>query len=169
MDAGTAAVGLSIASAGFGASSNIAKGMGTQAADEAQAARLERAAEFGKLQAAGTDVTMREELNTTLGNIAAIRAAAGIDPTSPTTAAILERNTMVSDRQREAALLKIRSQTREDLDSAAFQRKAGEYALLQGYLGAGTGASGAVLQGLARPRTISSSSVGNPTRLGSLY
>src|SRR5438094_260640 len=49
MDPGTAAVGLSIASAGFGASSSIMKGAGTQAADEAQAARLERAARCCKV------------------------------------------------------------------------------------------------------------------------
>jgi hypothetical protein len=34
---------------------------------------------------------MRENLNVTLGNIEAVRGAAGVDPTSPTTAALMER------------------------------------------------------------------------------
>jgi hypothetical protein len=50
-----------------------------------QAERAERAAQFGKLQATLADTTMRENLNTTLSNIDVIRAAAKIDPTSPTT------------------------------------------------------------------------------------
>lgn len=150
MDAGIgeAAAIASLASAGFGAGGSVMKGAGTQAADEMQADRLTRAAEFGKLQAAGTDVTMRDELNTTLGNIDAIRAAAHIDPTSPTSAAIRERETLVSDRQRSNALLKIRSQTDEDVASADYLRKAGDYALLQGFVGAGASIASAGAKGL---------------------
>lgn len=127
----------SIASLGLSAYSSITKGQGTKAADEMQAARAERAAEFGKLQAGLTDTHFREELNTTLSNIEVIRAAGRIDPTSPTTAAVEERQRMLSERQRTAALLNIESQASEDEASAAYLRKAGDYAVSQSYLEAG--------------------------------
>lgn len=129
--------GLSIASLGLGVFSSLSKGQATKAADEFQASRAERAAQFGKLQADLTDTAMREQLNTTLANIDVIRSAARVDPTSPTTAAIEAREGAVSDRQRTAALLSIRSQVSEDEASARYLREAGDYALNQSYLDAG--------------------------------
>jgi hypothetical protein len=55
--------------------------------DEMLADQADRAADFGRLQAGLTDVTLREDLNRTLGNIETIRAAGRVDPSSPTTAA----------------------------------------------------------------------------------
>jgi hypothetical protein len=167
---GTAAAGASassIASLAFGAASSIAKGYGTQAADEFQADRATRAAELGRTQAALTDVTYRENLNTTLGNIDAIRAAARIDPTSPTTAALRDYNTMISDRQRMAAVGSIRQQSAEDEAGAVYLRKAGDFALKMGFLNAATGIAGGVAQGLSANKSFSGNT--NPTKLGSLY
>lgn len=141
---GGAASGASIASLGLSAFSSITKGQGTQAADEFQAAKAERAAQFGRLQAELTDTTMREQLNTTLSNIDVIRAAGRVDPTSPTTAAIEAHNTMLSDRQRTAALLNIKSQISEDEASAKYLHEAGDYALKMGYVDAGVKVGGAV-------------------------
>lgn len=138
------ASGASIASLGLSVFSSIAKGQGTKAADEMQADRAERAAQFGKLQAGLTDTTMREQLNTTLANIDVIRAAAHIDPTSPTTAAVEGHSTMLSDRQRTAALLSINSQVSEDEASAKYLRDAGDYALKMGYLEGGVKVASAV-------------------------
>jgi hypothetical protein len=146
---GSQASGLSIASLGFGAASSIAKGYGTQAADEFQADRATRAAELGRTQAALTDVTYRENLNTTLGNIEAIRAAAHIDPSSPTSAALRDYNTMISDRQRMAAVGSIRQQASEDEAGAEYLRKAGDYAVKMGYLDAGVKIAGGIAKGLA--------------------
>jgi hypothetical protein len=157
----------SIASLAFGAAGSIAKGYGTKAADEFQADRATRAAELGRTQAALTDVTYRENLNTTLGNIDAIRAAVHIDPSSPTTAALRDYNTMISDRQRMAAVGTIRQQASEDEAGATYLRKAGDYALLMGYLDAGTKIAGGVGMGLSANKPFSGNS--NPTRLGSLY
>jgi hypothetical protein len=53
-----------------------------------QAAKLENAAKYGELKAVQTGGQMTRSLNTTLGNIEAVRAAARADPTSPTGAAI---------------------------------------------------------------------------------
>lgn len=145
--AGAIAGPASIASIGFSAASDIMKGEGTQAADDFQAARAERAAQFGMLQATLTDTTMRENLNTTLGNIEAVRAAAGIDPTSPTTAALEERSTHLSDRQRMAAVGSIRSQAAEDQASAKYLREAGDFAVKQSYLAAATDVAGGLSGG----------------------
>lgn len=142
------ASGASIASAGLGAYASIKKGEGVQASDEFQAKRAERAAAFGKLQAEQTDTVMRENLNTTLANIEVIRAAAHIDPTSPTSAAIEERQTMVSERQRRTALLNTQSQVAEDEASGKYLRDAGDYALKQGYLEAGIKLASAGAKGL---------------------
>ena len=135
--AGAIAGPASIASIGFGAASDLMKGEATKSSDDFQAARAERAAEFGKLQATLTDTTMRENLTSTLGNIDAVRAAAGIDPTSPTTAALEGRSTMLSDRQRMAAVGSIRSQAAEDEASAKYLREAGDFAVTQSYFSAG--------------------------------
>lgn len=127
----------SIASLGLSAFSSLSKGKATKAADDFSADKAERAAAFGKLQAGLTDTVMREQLNTTLSNIEVIRAAARVDPTSPTTAAIEARDSYVANRQRNTALLNIRSQVSEDEASAAYLRKAGDYAVTQSYLDAG--------------------------------
>jgi len=146
--AGGAASGLSIASLGFAAAGSIAKGYGTQAADEFQADRATRAAELGRTQAALTDVTYRENLNTTLGNIDAIRAAVHIDPTSPTTVALRDYNTKISDRQRMAAVGSLREQASADEAGATYLREAGDYAVKMGYLDAAVKIAGGVGKGL---------------------
>jgi hypothetical protein len=142
---GIAAV-ASIASIGLSAYGSVTKAQGTKAADEMQADKATRAAEFGRLQADLTDTTMRERLNTTLSNIDAIRAAGNVDPSSPTTAAIEDRDIVLSNRQRTAAVLSERSQTAEDIASANYLRKAGGFALMQGYIGAGAAAAGGIAQ-----------------------
>lgn len=131
----------------FGAYASVMKGEGTKAADDMQADRLSRAADFGRMQAGLTDTTMRENLNTTIGNIDAIRAAGRIDPTSPTTAALEARQTQIGDRQRNAALLTIRGQVAEDEAGADFMRKSGDNALLQGYISGGLQIAGGIAKG----------------------
>lgn len=147
---GSGAGAASIASLGLSAYGSVLKGEGTQAADEMQAAKAERAAEFGRLQAGLVDASMRENLNVTLGNIDVIRAAGRVDPTSPTTAAVEDYNRMVGERARTAQELSIRSQVAEDEASAQYLRQAGDFALTQGYLSAGVD----VLKGVAKAATV---------------
>lgn len=144
------AIGSSIASAGFSAAGTVAAGRGTKAGYEAkaadaefQAARAERAAEFGRIQADQTDVQLREELSTTLANIDAIRAVSNIDPRSPTGVALKENETGVSDRQRRNQVTSIRLQAAEDermakysRSTAAYMRQVGDYALRQSKIAA---------------------------------
>lgn len=135
---------MSIASLGLGAFSGIQKARGTQAADEFQAAKAKRAADFGRLQAGLTDTVMRENFNTMISNIDVIRAAAHADPTSPTGAAIEAHDKMISDRSRTAALLTIKSQIDEDEASAAYLHKAGLDAVANANLMAGLSIPAAV-------------------------
>src|ERR1700716_1286946 len=96
------ASGTSLLALGLSAYSDVEKGAATQASDEFQADQAREHAKFGRLQADLADTTARERLNTSLGNIDAIRAAAHIDPTSPTTQAVEQWQTQISERQRLA-------------------------------------------------------------------
>lgn len=156
----TIAVGASVASAGFGAASSIATGYGNKAAsDQAaqkamlDAARAERAAEFGRIQADQTDAHLREELNITLSNIDATRASSGIAPGSPTGEALKNEETRISDRSRRTKVASIRMQAAEDeltagydRSVATYQRSVGRSAVTMGYLGAGAKIAGGIAQ-----------------------
>jgi hypothetical protein len=137
----------SIASIGLSAMGTVAKGEGEKAADDFKAARAEESAKFGRLQAELTDTTLREQLNVTLANIDAIRASGDIDPRSPTGAAITARNESLSDRQRTAQLVTLRSQAASDEAGARYLRSAGDYALSQSYMQAGAGIAGGLAKG----------------------
>lgn len=125
---------LAIGLKGFG---DYTEGQGNKAASDYKAARLEQAARYGRVAAEQTDGQLTEQLNTTLGNIDAIRAAADIDPTSPTTAAIRERQSFVADRQRTTSVNNMLRQAAQSEADANYMRRAGEFALKQSYLKAG--------------------------------
>lgn len=138
-----AAAASPLAAMGLSAMATIDKGKADQAAQDFKADQAEQAAKFGRLQADLTDTTMREQLNTTLSNIDAIRASGNVGASSPTTAAIEDRNAMLSDRQRTAQLVTLRSQADANDAGAAYLRKAGDFALTQSYTQAGIGISAA--------------------------
>lgn len=100
--------------------------------EEMQAQRAERSATLGRTQADLTDATLRDQLATTLGNISVIRAAGHIDPSSPTSAAVMGYEARKADLQREAALTSIHAQVTEDEASAAYLHKAAAFSLTQG-------------------------------------
>jgi hypothetical protein len=94
------------------------------------------AARAGKTAAAEIDTHLRDELKTTLGHIDAIRASSGIDPSSPTTQAILSNESRISERQRRIKVSNALSQATEDARSSSFLRGAGRDAFLYGTIGA---------------------------------
>lgn len=147
---GTAALagGSSVASLGLAAAGTVMKGEGDKASADFRADQAEQAARFGREQAGLTDVTMRERLNTTLANIDVIRAAAHIDPTSPTTTAVENWQRTLSDRQRTTAVVSQKAQASSDEASATYLRKAGDFALTQSYLSAAAGVAGGTAKGL---------------------
>lgn len=148
MGAAALAGGSSVASLGLAAAGTIMKGEGEKSADEFRADQAEQAARFGREQADLTDVSMREKLNTTLANIDAIRAAAHIDPTSPTTTAVEEWQRTLSNRQRTAAVVSQKAQASSDEASAKYLREAGDFALTQSYVSAAAGVAGGAAKGL---------------------
>ena len=141
---GTIAAVSSLASAGLSAASTIEKGKGQKAAGDYQAARDEQAAEYGRTKAAQTDAQARENLNVTLGNIDAVRAAAGVDPSSPTTAALRDRTSMLGDRARSIQVDNILAQSMQDQNDAAYMRSAGSYAMSMADLSAGATVAGGI-------------------------
>lgn len=137
--AGAASGSLSLASLGFSALSSIASAKGTQAGDEAQATRLDRAVAYGKVKAAQTGAQLTENLNTTLGNIDVVRAAGNTDPTAPTAQALQSRTEYLGDRYRNTAVDNILAQTEQDSADADYLRHAGKFAMGLGYINAAAG------------------------------
>src|SRR6185436_12335901 len=87
---------------------------GEKAGADYKASKAARAAAFGRVQADQTSAALTEELTTTLGNIDAIRAAAGIDPTSPTSAVIRQKQEDVSNRERNTRVANILEQAQQN-------------------------------------------------------
>jgi hypothetical protein len=85
-----------------------------------------------------------ENLNLKLDNIDAIRAAANIDPSSPTTAAIRSRTSYLANRQESIQVDNIMAQNAQDRSDAEYMRQSGQFALGMGALNAGS----SVLKGI---------------------
>lgn len=149
--AGAGAAGSSLASVGLQAYSQVLQGEGTKAADNAQADRLDRSAQYGTLKADQISGQRMEQLNTQLGNIESIRAAAHTDPSSPTGAAIRDYNTMVSQRETNTEVENVLAQKQQNEADSAYLRKAGNFALLTSDISAGATVAKGVGQGLSSP------------------
>lgn len=135
---------LSAVSPALSIVSGIMKGEGEQSADDFQAAKLKRSAEYAKGAAAETDTQMRENLNLQLSNIDAVRAAANIDPASPTTAALKDRTAMIGDRSRSIQVGNIMAKAAQDEADSNYLTQAGSFAYKMGALGGVAGAAGTV-------------------------
>ena len=142
--AGSAAGGTSIASIGLSTYATLLKAQGTATADTYQADRLTTAAQYGDLKAAQTGAQMTRNLNTTLGNIDAVRAAANADPNSPTGAVIRDSQETLGTEQKTIQVDSIEAQADQDRNDAAYYRKASSDALLSGNISAAAGVFSAV-------------------------
>jgi hypothetical protein len=127
----------SIGALALDAGGSAVKGFGEKEGQDFMAAQAERAAALGRIKGDQTDAHLRDELQTTLGNIDVVRAAAGADPFSPTALAIKANETEISDRNRITAVGNIRAQADEREAEARFRRSSGKIALLGGFIGAG--------------------------------
>ncbi len=126
---------FTLASAGLSVASGISQGQGQAAAYKAKEAAAQRQAFDARTAADQTDSALRDELHITLGNIDAIRAAAGIDSTSPTGQAIAENEAKVSDRQRRIRVGNLLSQADQSEADARYYNSAAGSALGMGLLG----------------------------------
>jgi hypothetical protein len=129
----------SMASAGLGAVATMMQAQGTADADNYQAQRLDQAAQYGELKAVQTSGQMTRSLNTTLGNIDAVRAAVHADPNSPTGAAFRDNQENLGTEQIGIAVGNINAQTAQQKSDAAYYRSAANNALTSGYIKAGAG------------------------------
>ena len=169
-NSGSSAGGNSLASIGLSAYSTLLQSQGTATADQYQAEKLENAAKYGDLKALQEGGQMTRNLNQTLGNIDAVRAAANADPNSPTGQAFRDRQEAIGTDQKNIAVDSILQQSRQDRADAAYYRKAGSDALFAGDIGAAAGiAKGIAGMGSGSGPAPGGSSMGDPTQIGSLY
>jgi hypothetical protein len=136
---GSAAGGNSLASIGLSAYSTILQSQGVASADEFQASKLESAATYGELKAVQTGGQMTRNLNNTLSNIDAVRAAAHTDPSSPTGAKIRSDQEALGIEQKNITVNSILQQSRQDRADAAYYKSAGKDALFAGGISAAAG------------------------------
>jgi len=136
---GSAAGGNTLASIGLSAYSTMLKAEGVATANEWQASKLENAAKYGELKAVQTGAQMSRSLNTTLGNIEAVRAAARADPNSPTGAAILDEQQQIGTEQRLTTVNSILAQASQDRADAKYYKSAADRALFAGAIETGAG------------------------------
>lgn len=136
---GSAAGGNSLASIGLQAYATMLSAQGTATADEYQAAKLENAAKYGDLKAVQTGAQMSRSLNTTLGNIEAVRAASRADPNSPTGAAILDEQQQIGTDQRLTTVDSILAQANQERSDAAYYKSAADSALFAGEISTAAG------------------------------
>lgn len=142
-NAASAAAGpLSAVSSVLSIGSGFLKGEGDQAAADFQSEKAKRSAEYGRLAATQTDAQMRENLNIQLGNIDAVRAAAHVDPNSPTSIAIKDRTQMVGDRARSIQVGNIMAQAAQDEADSQYFQQAGQFAYGMDVIGGFTNAAG---------------------------
>lgn len=140
----SAAGGMSLAGAGLSAYSTILQSEGTADADNYQATKLQTAATYGDLKASQTSGQMTRNLNTTLGNIEAVRAAANTDPNSPTGAAVRDNQEAIGNQNRSITVNSILQQSIQDRNDAAYYQSAASNALTAGKVGAAAGLVSAV-------------------------
>ncbi len=121
-------VGLSLGGA-------LAKGKGTSDSLSFQSEQATRNARAGRVAADQTDAYLRDELESTVSHIKAIRATAGMVD-SPTSEAVIQKESDVSDSQRRIKVGNMRAQADDDDRSATFLRRASRSALNMSYLSA---------------------------------
>jgi hypothetical protein len=132
-----AASAASIGGAGLKAYGDILSSQGVAAGDTFKAQMLEMNAKRGQVAAVQTGAALSARLSQTLGNIDTMRAASHSDPTSPTAAAYRDQQEQLGLSQKAIAVDQILAQSRQEQDEAAYLRRAGKYALTQGYISAG--------------------------------
>lgn len=116
----------------LGLAGSLVGAVGQQQSSDYAAQQSARAAQVGKIQADQIDANYRDELNSTISNIRAIRASAGVGANSPTGMAVEAKQADTSNRDRRIEVGSKRMQAAQDESDAAFRRSSGKWALLGG-------------------------------------
>jgi hypothetical protein len=136
---------VGLAATGFSALGSFEGASKAAQGDQFEAKNAANAAQIGQTKAAETDADMRRKLTSQLSNITAIRAGAGLDPNSPTGAAISANVQGVADLSRTQAVQNIQNQVTSDENASAFYTSSASSALMGGELGA----FGSIIGGIA--------------------
>lgn len=127
---------LSLAATGLGAMGSMSAAQGQAKADEYNAQQAEYASQYGRIAAAQTGEAMTRNMTTALGHLAAVRASAGADVRSPTTAALRSRMESIDEQQRAIKEGNIFAQVRQNQLASSMYTDMASRALLGGELGA---------------------------------
>jgi hypothetical protein len=142
--AGAAPV-IGLAATGISAAGQLTGAQTASQGDQLEAQNAINASQIGQTKAAETDADMRRKLTSQLANIQAIRGGAGLNPNSPTGAAIGANVEGVGNLSRTQAVENIQNQSQMDQQAAQFYSSSASSALLGGDLGA----AGSIFKGLA--------------------
>ncbi|MBK8009603.1 MAG: hypothetical protein IPK23_15135 [Rhizobiales bacterium] len=126
---------LGLVGVGLTAAGALAKGKGASDSLSFQSEQATRNARAGRVAADQTDAFLRDELESTVSHIKAIRASAGMKD-SPTSEALIDKESDVSDSQRRIKVGNMRAQADDDDRSAAFLHRAARSTLNLSYLSA---------------------------------
>lgn len=118
--------------AAFTGISGLVSAFGQYSAGQHAAEESKRAAQVGRIQADQIDASYRGELNSTISNIRAIRAGAGVGSFSPTGMALESDAERKSDRDRRIDVGSKRMQATQDDADAKFRKSAATFSLLGG-------------------------------------
>jgi hypothetical protein len=143
------ASGSSLASTGFKVYGDITSAQGKAAGARYRATTLLEAAQRARVSAAQTGASESEQLTQTLGNIDAHRAAAHGDPTSPMAAAYRDSQEDLGLTKKTIDVDNIQQQARQDESDAAYLQSTAKYALLGGYVSAGSDIASSLAKAIA--------------------
>lgn len=101
-----------------------------------EAAQAKQASEIASIQADQIQTGYRQDLNTTIANIRAIRAATGANPDSPTSLAVIAGEEEASRRAMRIKSGAARIQSNQLADDARFLRASAKMSLIGGLAGA---------------------------------
>lgn len=116
----------------IGLAGSLVGAVGQYQAQNHAAAQSKRAAKVGRIQADQIDASYRDELNSTISNIRAIRATAGVGANSPTQMAYEDEQEKVSNRDRKIEVGSKQMQANQDEEDARFRKSSANWALLGG-------------------------------------
>lgn len=116
----------------LGLAGSLVGAAGQYQASNYAAQQSKRAAQVGRIQADQVDAGYRDELNSTISNIRAIRASSGAGAFSPTGMAIEDKQAETSNRDRVIEVGSKRMQANQDEADAKFRKSSAKWALLGG-------------------------------------
>lgn len=116
----------------LGLAGSLVGAVGQKQSSDFAASQSKRAAQVGRVQADQIDANYRDELNSTISNIRAIRASAGVGANSPTGMAVEQKQADTSDRDRRIEVGSKVMQANQDDADAKFRKSSAKWALLGG-------------------------------------